>query len=376
MHFPAPPADTRPAASAASRFRWSVRAQQFAAAHPRRGLAVQAAVAASAAWALGRRRPGPAADYPYYAPLGAVVATSTTLAGSARESLQTVTAITLGALVALGAEALAGPNVVTIAAVICVGVLLGGWRRLGSASSWLPTSALFVLIVGNDNPLHYVAGFAGLTLFGALVGLAVTAAFPPLPLTPARAALERLRETLAGQLDDLADGLHGEHAPTSDEWRRRMRAIDPVLGQARAAVQQTEEARRGNRIAGRYRDAVDRQHRQARALERLAFLVEDLTLLVAESEIAERDDVALGPSLRPAAAAALGRLAEVLRSVDGAAAEPAVARSACDALEALRVQLRSARATTEDDLLVASSIVENIRRSLGAVLPDGPPPSG
>lgn len=346
------------------------RLRELLAAHPRIGLAIKAAVAASLAWALVEVIPGPAADYPYYAPLGAVVATSTTLVGSARESAQTVAAITLGALVALGVEAVSGPNVITIAAVVCIGVLLAGWRQLGSASSWLPTSALFVLILGHGNPFPYVAGFAGLTLFGALVGIAVTAAFPPLPLTPARAALDRLRETLAGQLDDLADGLSGELPPTGDEWERRRRGVEPVLLEARAAVQHAEEARRGNRIAARYRDSVHRQHTQARALERLAFLIEDLTLLVSETEIADNERVALGPSLRPPASAALGALAAVLRSVAGATADPEAVRQAEEALDALTAEMRRARATTDDDLLVAGSIVENIQRSLAAVLPD------
>lgn len=340
------------------------------AAHPRIGLAVKAALAASAAWALVQLVPGPAADYPYYAPLGAVIATSTTLAGSAREALQAVTAIALGAVVALGVDALAGPNVLTIAAVIAIGVLLAGWHRLGSASTWLPTSALFVLIIGNDNPLPYVAGFAGLTLMGALVGLAVTAALPPLPLTPARHQLARLRETLAGQLDDLVTGLQQEHPPSSVEWRGRIHAIDPVLAQMRTAVEQADEARRGNRRARTYRDDADRQYRQARALERLAFLVEDLTQLVAETEIAENEHVALGPSLRPAAARALDRLAHVLRSVEGAAADPEATDQALEALQELTAQLRRARATSDDDLFAASSIVQIVRRSLDAVLPE------
>lgn len=335
--------------------------------HPRLGLALKAALAASAAWALVQLIPGPAADYPYYAPLGAVIATSTTLAGSARESVQAVAAITLGAAIAVGVDALAGPNVVTIAAVIGIGVLLAGWKRLGSASSWVPTSALFVLIIGDDEPLPYVAAFAGLTLMGALVGLAVTAAFPPLPLTPARLQLGRLRDTLAGQLDDLAAGLQQEHPPTQDEWRSRTHAIDPVLAQTRAAVTQIDDARRGNRRAGRYRDETDRQYQQARALERLALLIEDLTQRIAETEIAENEYVALGPSLRPAAARALGRLADVLRSVEGATADEETVRQAYDALQDLTADLRRTRATTDDDLFVAGGIVENVRRSLAAV---------
>ncbi|TKJ22193.1 hypothetical protein [Blastococcus sp. CCUG 61487] len=351
--------------------RWTRRLSDLLATHPRLGLAAKAALAASAAWVLVQLIPGPGADYPYYAPLGAVLATSTTLAGSARESAQAVSAITLGAAVALAADGLLGPNVVAIATVIAVGVLLAGWERLGSSSSWVPTSALFVLIIGHANPFHYVLGYAGLTLLGALVGVAVTAAFPPLPLTPASVQLGRLRQTLAEQLDDVVDGLQQEHPPTEDEWRGRMHAVEPVLTQMRAAVREADEARRGNRRAGRYRGTAERLYQQARALERLAFLIEDLTRLIAETEIAENEDVALGPSLRPAAARALAGLADVLRSVEGATADDEATERAYDALEQLVAALRHTRATTDEDLFAAGGIVENVRRSLASV---GRPP--
>ncbi|CCG05542.1 hypothetical protein [Blastococcus saxobsidens] len=338
--------------------------------HPRFGLAVRAAVAASAAWGLAQLLPAPLADYPYYAPLGAVIATTaTTLAGSVRTSAQTVASIALGAAVAVAGDAVLDHRLVTVAVVVAAGVLLAGWERLGSPSSWLPTSALFVLILGHDNPAAYVLGLGGVTFLGALVGVAVAAAFPPLPLVPAEQTLAALRDTLAGQLDDVVDGLRQEHPPTQDEWRGRRRTIDPLLAQMRSAVQQTDEARRGNRRAGRYRLAADRLYRQARALESLTLLVEDLTLVIAETEIAENERVALGPHLRPAAGQTLAALAGALRSVDGAAADPGAIGRADAAVEAFTAELRRARATTDDDLFEAGNIVENVRRSLAAVRP-------
>jgi uncharacterized membrane protein YgaE (UPF0421/DUF939 family) len=338
--------------------------------HPRLGLAVKAALAAAIAWAVAQVLPEPASDYPYYAPLGALLATTTTLARSAREAVQTVSAVAVGAGVALAVEVLAPANLVTIAVVVGVGVLLAGRPQLGSAGSWVPTAALFVLILGGDDPWGYVFGYAGLILVGALVGIAVTAAFPPLPLTPAELELGRLRDTLAAQLDDLADGLRQDGLPTADEWRTRQHAIDPVLTQMRAAVQQTDESRRGNRRAHRYRLDVERQYAQAQALERLALMIADLTQLVAETERAEVPAVALGPELRPSAATALAALADALRSVSGATADPDPTRSGYAALHALEAGVRHSRATTEDDLFVASSIVVGLRRCLAAVVPE------
>ncbi|SOC49708.1 Uncharacterized membrane protein YgaE, UPF0421/DUF939 family [Blastococcus aggregatus] len=345
------------------------RARRTWARHPRLGMALKAALAASLAWALVRVVPGPAADYPYYAPLGAVVATSTTLTGSVRESAQTVTAISLGAGVALSVDALAGPNLVTIALVVAIGVLVAGWPRLGSARSWVPTSGLFVLIIGNTNPTGYVLGYAGLTLLGALVGLAVTAVFPPLPLAPAQAQLQLLRDTLADQLDDLAAALRQESPPTAEGWEERTRTIDPVLAGMRAAVEQSLEAQRGNRKARRYAEDARQQVQQARALERLTLLVEELTDALSATERAEFERVALGPALRPAAARALAALADALRSVRYRTAEPEASRAADEALRRLTDEVRRARTATQDDLFVAGSVVDAVRRGLVALSP-------
>lgn len=345
------------------------RARRVWARHPRLGMAVKAALAASLAWALAQLVPGPAADYPYYAPLGAVIATSTTLTGSAREAAQAVTAISLGAAVALAADALAGPNLVTIALVVAAGVLVAGWSRLGSSRSWVPTSALFVLIIGNANPTGYVAGYAGLTLLGALVGLAVTAAFPPLPLAPAQAQLQLLRITLADQLDDLADGLRQEGPPTEEGWRERTRTIDPVLAQMRAAVDQAAEAQRGNRRARRFAADSGQQVRQARGLERLTLLVQELTDVLADTERAEFEQVALGPALRPAAARTLGALADALRSVHAETADRDALHAADEALAELADEVRRTRTSTQEDLFVAGSIVDAVRRGLVSLSP-------
>ncbi|MGY2085477.1 FUSC family protein [Blastococcus sp. SYSU DS0539] len=349
---------------------WWGAARRTWARHPRFGLALRAAVAATIAWWLAHLVPGPLSEYPYYAPLGAVIATTaSTLAGSVRSSLQTVAAIALGAGVALAGDALLGERLLTLAVVVAAGVVLSGWQRLGSSYSWLPTSALFVLLIGNENTTAYVLGYLGLTFLGALVGVAVAVTFPPLPLAPAEQTLATLREALAGQLDDLVDALRQEHPPTQDEWRGRIHTLDPLLAQMRDAVRQTDEARRGNRRAARYRPAADRQYRQARALESLTLLVEDLTMLIAETELADREKVPLGPRLRPPASRALAALAEVLRSVDGATADPDATREAYTALDEFTTELRRARATTDDDLFEAGNIVENVRRSLAAVRP-------
>ncbi|SDN77359.1 aromatic acid exporter family protein [Geodermatophilus sp. DSM 45219] len=340
--------------------------------HPQLGLAVKAALAAALAWHVAGLLPlDPAEQYPYYAPLGAVIATSTTLSGSVRGSVQSVAAIALGAALALGVSAVVGDNLGTLALVVAGGVLLAGWHRLGSSGSWTATSALFVLVLGTQDP-GFVAAYTGLTAIGAVIGLAVTAAFPPLPLAPAQEQLRALRDTLAGQLEDLAGGLQQEHPPTEDQWRQRTHRIDPVLAQMRDAVQQAAEARRGNRRARRYRELAEAQYRQARALERLSLLVEQLTQVIAETERAEFERVALGPALRPAASRTLAALAAALRSVEDATADPAALARADACLQEFVDAVRRARATSADDLFVAGDVVHTVRSSLAALRPAAP----
>jgi hypothetical protein len=149
--------------------------------HPAAVLAVKASVAAGVAWLVVKPLGGLADDYPYYAPLGAVVATSTTALRSLRESLQTLAAITLGAAVALAALSLPLPRLAGLVVTTGVGVALGSWHVLGSRSSWVPITALFVLLVGDSHPWHYALGYGGFVALGAVVGIAVDAAAPQRP---------------------------------------------------------------------------------------------------------------------------------------------------------------------------------------------------
>lgn len=146
--------------------------------HPVLVLALKGAVAAGLAWVAVGPLGGVADDYRYYAPLGAVVATSTTAARSWHESVRALAAIVLGALVALVALCLPLPQLAGLVLATGVAVGIGGWDFLGGRASWVPVTALFVLLVGDSRPWHYALGYAGLTALGVLVGILVDAAAP------------------------------------------------------------------------------------------------------------------------------------------------------------------------------------------------------
>ncbi|WAP53033.1 aromatic acid exporter family protein [Arthrobacter sp. ATA002] len=138
-------------------------------------LAIKAALAVGIAWSLAPLVPGIASQYPYYAPLGALVSMYPTVSGSAKAGIQTLIGLVTGMGLALIALVFGGPSVWTIALIVGLGVLLAGIPRLGAGKDYLPVAALFVLVLGGDDPDGYSLGYAVQMLVGVAVGLTVNA---------------------------------------------------------------------------------------------------------------------------------------------------------------------------------------------------------
>ena len=137
--------------------------RRWLAERPRAVLAFKTAVAAAVSWLTVREVGGFLADYPWYAPLGAVVAVNNTVASSVRDASRAVCAVLLGAGLAFGVRLLDLPSPVALAVVVGVGTVVGGLRFLHDLGSWVPVSGLFVLLVGGSDPVHYPAAYLGLT---------------------------------------------------------------------------------------------------------------------------------------------------------------------------------------------------------------------
>lgn len=336
------------------------------------GRSLRAAVAAGAAWLAVQMLGGVAEDYPYYAPLGAVVAVTASVIGSVRESLQTIGAMALGAAIAMASTPL--PQVLSLVVVVGLGTAVMtsrlGFDHLGDARSWVPIAGMFILVIGGDSPLDFAEAYLGLTALGAFIGLATNALWPPLPLRAEARALASVRDGLAGRLERVAESLRGDRPPTPDEWTAQVGDLDVLVGRMRSVATQAGDARRVNWRLRRWSASAQQRYLEARALERLAFLVEDLGDLLADQEHAEREHVALGPELRPYAAEALDALAEVLRSVDDGIDDGAV-RRAHARCEVLVGAMRRVREDTGDDLITAGGVVTAIERTLSSLRPVG-----
>ncbi|WP_435768824.1 FUSC family protein [Nocardioides sp. SYSU DS0651] len=334
------------------------------------GRSMRTATAAVLAWLAVMPLGGLADDYPFYAPLGAVVAVTASVIGSVRETLQTIAAMTLGVAIAVLATPL--PQVFALLVVVGMGTAVmtsvPGFERLGDARSWVPITGLFVLVLGGDHPWDYAGAYVGLTALGALVGLAVNALWPPLPLRAEARALSHVRDTLADRLDAVADSLRRDGPPRPEEWREQTGDLDVLVGRMRTVASQAGDARRVNWRVRRWATSADQRYLEARALERLAFLVEDLSDLLADQEHAEREHVALGPELRPFAADALDAVADVLRTVEDGIDLDAVDRARETSEELVRA-MRRLRQDTGDDLITAGGVVTAIDRTLSSLRP-------
>ena len=136
-------------------------------------LALKAALACMLAYMVAPFMPGVVAQYPYYAPLGALVAMYPSLAGSLRTAGQTLLGLGVGMILALLVQLTPWPVVITLFPAIALGVILAGVRRFGAGADYIPITALFVLVVGGPNADNYSLGYIVQMATGATIGLIV-----------------------------------------------------------------------------------------------------------------------------------------------------------------------------------------------------------
>lgn len=317
--------------------------------------------AAVLAWGLVGLVPGPWSGYPYYAPLGAVIATSVSVRGSTRRTWQAVLAIAIGAVVARLTDALPLPSPAGLATVVLVGMLISGWRALGEMGSWVPTSALFVLVIGDSDPVGYVSAYIGLTLVGALVGVGVNVVLPQLPLTPADRALSRVREGTVEHFTALAAALRDRATDVpADEPLRTARSL------AAAAVSDAQEAALANWSARRYQTWRRQQDGYAHALDTAADVALEADRVVAALRDLDPDvDGACGTPGALAGADALDAAAAMARDVrdDGTADEAADRLRA--ALDAVQEAVAQDRAEAGGTTRPVDGLVVTLTRLLG-----------
>lgn len=249
---------------------------------PRLQLAAKAGLAAGVAFLIAPHMPGAAANYPYYAPLGALVVMYENVAGSMREGLQTLVGLAAGIALAFLLLSL-GATPLSVGLVMALGVLLSGLPRVGAGRDWIPTAALLVLLVGGSNPDDFSYGYLLQMGVGVAVGVAVNLlVFPPLHFNAAALSLAELRLALARQLTDMGAAVHEKWPPEHEDWSLRSDELARSASSVRAAVQRADASREANPRRRFHPRDVDLDYRNLRDLERITFYIQDMTEVLAE----------------------------------------------------------------------------------------------
>jgi len=294
-------------------------------AQPRLLLAVKAALAAALAYWVAPHVPGVAAEYPYYAPLGAVIAMYPTIKASLRQGVQTLLGLVVGIGLATAVFSLqeGQPGVLAVAAVVGVGTLLAGIRWLGAGRDWVLTAGLFVLLLGGSSSASgdqadYSTGYVIQVGVGVVVGLAVNYLLvPPLYAGRADERLRRLQTSLADRTDDVAAVFEAGWPLEDDDWERRVGELPGTLRRVRDAVQYADESRRLNpRWKLRRRDLAQ-EYADLVVFERVGFHLQDMAEV---SGIVGRRigrQIGFSDELAPVVARAARAVAQVVRRRGG-----------------------------------------------------------
>lgn len=333
---------------------------------PRLQLATKAGLAAGIAFFIAPYMPGSAAEYPYYAPLGALVAMYENVSGSMRQGVQTLVGLAIGVGLAFTLFSLGNPTPLTVALVMGLGVILAGLPRIGSGSDWIPTAALLVLLVGGHNPDKFSFGYLFQMGVGVTVGIVVNLlVFPPLHFRAAALSLAELRLALSQQLVDMGKALRENWPPEHEDWSRRSEALAAHARSVRAAVQKADASRQANPRRRLHPRDVDADYSNLRDLERLTFHIQDVTQVLSDVIWATDNPFVIPDGHAEPLAEAMTTVGEVIRAAD----EDDPQRQAELAAKAdATVTAFTARIAGDDRPVEAPSAVESILLSLHRML--------
>jgi uncharacterized membrane protein YgaE (UPF0421/DUF939 family) len=316
-------------------------------------LVAKTALAVGLAWLIAPHMPGVTDEYPYYAPLGALVSMYPTLMGSVRSGLQTILGLTVGIGLATIVVLTVGPTWWTIVVIVGIGVLVSGTGWFGAGREYVPMAALFVLIIGGQNADEYSLGYLTQTAVGVIIGLAVNLVIAPAPLTLAAAArVDAFREQLAGHLHDIGSAVSQSWPPENEQWATDTASLADTTGSLRLALSEADDSRRANPRARGRRGETQHIHVELEALDRISHLIRDIADAIADTIWQRPGALQLDHALPEPLSAACHAVAEVITQRDGSSAE--AHRQRAEAARAIRLLLE-----TVDDRTI------DVRRAMG-----------
>lgn len=247
-------------------------------------LAAKTALAVGIAWAIAPHMPGVTDQYPYYAPLGALVSMYPTLMGSAKSGVQTLLGLAMGIALAVLVIVTVGPTWWSIPVIVGLGVVLSGTGWFGAGREYVPMAALFVLIIGGQDADAYSLGYLVQMGVGVAVGLAVNVLIAPrLSSAAAGSKIDALQAQLAEHLREIGEAVRDPRDLEHSAWARNITALERTVGDVRLALAEGDESRKGNPRALLHRRDVGHDHARLEMLEVIAFHVRDISALLADT---------------------------------------------------------------------------------------------
>ncbi len=327
--------------------------------------AVQAAGAAALAWLIAHRVLGHV--QPFFAPIAAAIALSTSPVQRSRRIAQMVGGVLLGIIVGEGLYSLLGGSTAALGVIVLVTMMLAlavGAGFFGDGMMFPNQAAASAILVvtlhrhgtGSERAVDAVVGGAVALLIG--VGL-----FPAEPLKLMRNAEQRVLEVLATRLGAVSAALREGNLPTED-WT--LAAGLEIHQQLNALARARATARINVRVAPRRwrrRRTVDAEDLRTARLDLLANAVISLI----RSVTMQRDPPPPDPELQQqikGMAGALRWLAEAPRPWTEAVLRETEA--------AARAALSHAEARGIDRDHVVAAVVRAVARDLIAVLGSEP----
>lgn len=334
-------------------------------AHPRLLLAIKTAIAVGLAWVLAHLMPGVADEYPYYAPLGALISMSPTLMTSVKRGAQTLAALAIGILLAGAIIIFWEPNVFSISLVVGVGVLIAGSRWLTAGGDYVAVAALFVLIIGGQDADDYSVGYLVQMAVGITVGLGVNLLIlPPLNTTTAVLRLAEFRSLLSDHLHDIGKALVETWPPEHEDWAGRSGTLGETADRVREAVAQADESRKLNPRARLHHRDLEKDYEDLADLETMTFHVRDLTQVLAAAIWESPFPAELPQDLREPLSDTIHAVADVL-TLRNAGEDLTEGVDAADgALRTLLERLDQQRDVDPSVLSPAASVAMDLRRIL------------
>lgn len=232
--------------------------------------AVKTSVATVLAWIVAQiLLPG---ELPVFAAIAALLVVQPSINQSLGKALERCLGVIGGVLVAFAVSLVLGDSgwIVLLAIVVCI-MLTWALKLAPGSANQVPISAMLVLSIGSHTPGYAFERIIE-TILGAGIALLVNVLIvPPVLLSPASDALDRLNSEVADSLERVATALKTPQTPAAlTEMMITARLLRPMLNAADKAIVQADESLTLNPRQASYRRVLDADLER---LERLKSLV-------------------------------------------------------------------------------------------------------